>query len=195
MREGTRVAQDNWVASVSNERYTSNFAGTTAVQEGADGLVAPFHASFPDYLLQCNRSKMFHCNAAQHHELLANGCFDVMKAQLRFNICNLESSFVFDKDVPDLEDRVRRHISPALSYACRYWSAHLQKSNSSEAVHKNLDNFLRKQLLFWMEVLNLEKWILMGADILRQGQNGLKVRIPAHDLDSGTEIYRKGFSG
>ncbi len=165
------------------------------VQEGADGLVAPFHASFPDYLLQCDRSKEFHCNAAQHHELLANGCFDVMKAQLRFNICNLESSFVFDRDVPGLEDRVRKHISSTLSYACRYWGEHLQKGNSSEAVHKNLDNFLRKQLLFWMEVLNLEKRILMGADILRQGQNGLKVRVPAHDLDSETEIYRKGLSG
>jgi nucleoside-triphosphatase THEP1 len=90
------------------------------VQEGVDGLLAPFHASFPDYILQCDRSKQFHCNAAQHHELLANGCFDVMKAKLRFNICGLESSFVFDKDVPDLEDRVRKHISPTLSYACRY---------------------------------------------------------------------------
>jgi len=119
----------------------------------------------------------------------------VMKAQLRFNICNLESSFVFDKDVPDLEARVRKHISPTLSYACRYWGEHLQKGNSSEAVHKNLDNFLREQLLFWMEVLNLEKRILMGADILRQGQSGLKVRIPAQDLDSEAEIYRKGFSG
>ena len=165
------------------------------VQEGVDGQVAPFHASFPDYILQCDRSKQFHCNAAQHHELLANGCFDVMKAQLRFNICELESSFVFDKDVPDLEDRVRNHISPTLSYACRYWAEHLQKSNSSEVVHKNLDNFLRKQLLFWMEVLNLEKRIFMGADMLRQVQNGLKVRIHSHDLDFETEIYRKGCSG
>ena len=162
------------------------------VQEGVEGLVTPFHASFPDYILQCDRSKQFHCNAAQHHELLANGCFDVMKAQLRFNICNLESSFVFDKDVPDLEDRIRKNISPALSYACRYWAEHLQKSNSSEVVHKNLDNFLRKQLLFWMEVLNLEQRIVMGADMLRQVQ--LKVRIPVRDLDLETEIYWKGCS-
>ena len=164
------------------------------VQEGVDGLVAPFHASFPDYILQCDRSKQFYCNAARHHELLANGCFDVMKTQLRFNICNLESSFVFDKDVPDLEDRVRKYISPTVSYACRYWADHLQKGNSSKAVHVNVDNFLRKQLLFWMEVLNLEQRILIGADILRQGQNGLKVRIPAHDLDSETETYWKGLS-
>ena len=148
------------------------------VQEGVDGLVAPFHASFPDYIFEYNRSKQFHCNAAQHHERLANGCFDVMKGQLRFNICNLESSFVFDKDVPDLEDRIRKNISPALSYACWYWAEHLLKCNPTEAAHKNLDSFLRKQLLFWMEVLNLEQRLYMGAEILRQVQNGLKVRIP-----------------
>ncbi|KAK2464504.1 hypothetical protein APHAL10511_003483 [Amanita phalloides] len=144
------------------------------VQGGVDGLVAPFHASFPEYILQYERSKEFHCNAAQHHGLLTNGCFDVMKAQLRFNICRLESSFVFDKDVQDLEERIKKYISPTLSYACRYWAEHLQKSNSSQAVHKNLNNFLRKHLLFWMEVLNLEQRILMGVDILRQVQNGLK---------------------
>ncbi|KAK2463502.1 hypothetical protein APHAL10511_004588 [Amanita phalloides] len=149
-------------------------SATLLAQLLVDRVCSPFHASFPEYILQRDRSKEFHCNAAQHHELLANGCFDVMKAQLRFNICGLESSFVFDKDVQDLEERVRKHISPTLSYACRYWAEHLQKSNSSEAVHKNLDNFLRKQLLFWMEVLNLEQRIWTGADILRQVQNGLK---------------------
>ena len=46
-----------------------------------------------------------------------------------------------------------------------------------------------------MEILNLEKRITLGADILRRGQNWLKVRIPAHDLASETEIYWKGFPG
>jgi hypothetical protein len=162
------------------------------VQDSVDGKVAPFHASFPDYILQHDRSKQFHCNAAEHHELLTNDCFDVMKAQLRFNICNLESSFVFDKDVPDLEDRVRKYISSTLSYACQYWAEHLKRGNFSEVVHKNLDEFLMKQLLFWMEVLNLKKWMTMGPDILRQAQNGLKVSIPAHNLDSEAEIYEEG---
>jgi len=82
------------------------------VQEGVDGQVAPFHASFLDYMLQCNWSKQFHCDAAQHHRLLVNSCFNVMKAKQQFNICHLELSFVFDKDVPDLENWIKKNISP-----------------------------------------------------------------------------------
>src|SRR6266576_4268538 len=111
-----------------------------------------------------------------HSSLDVSSASDAPAPRSTASICNLESSFVFDKDVPDLEDRVRKYISPTLSYACRYWAEHLQKSNSGETVHKNLEIFLRKQLLFWMEVLNLEKRIFMGADILRQGHSGLKVR-------------------
>jgi len=158
------------------------------VEEGELGRVSPFHASFPDYLLDSARSEQFYCCAAQHHEVLANGCFDLMKAELRFNICNLVSSFAFDKDVPGLEDRVEEYISPALSYTCRYWGEHLARANFSEAAHERLSEFLTKQLLFWMEVLNLKRQIGMGAEILRQAQNWLKVSIPAHDLDAEAEM-------
>jgi len=156
--------------------------------EGEHGHVSPFHASFPDYLLDSARSEQFYCRAAQHHEVLANGCFDLMKAELRFNICNLVSSFVFDEDVPDLEARVKEYISPALSYASRYWGEHLAQANFSEATHEHLTDFLTKRLLFWMEVLNLKRQVVMGAEILRQAQNWLKVSTPAHDIDSEAEI-------
>ena len=158
------------------------------VEEGEYGRVSPFHASFPDYLLDSLRSEQFYCHAAPHHEVLANGCFDLMKAELRFNICNLMSSFVFDRDVPSLDDRVNEFISPALSYTCRYWGEHLARGNFSEAAHERLSEFLAQRLLFWMEVLNLKRQIVMGAEILQQAQNWLKVSIPAHDLDSEAEI-------
>ena len=111
-----------------------------------------------------------------------------MKAELRFNICNLTSSFAFDQDVPGLEDQVKEHISPALSYTCRYWGEHLARGNFSEAAHERLREFLTKRLLFWMEVLNLKRQIVMGAEILQQAQNWLNVSIPAHDLDLEAKI-------
>jgi len=136
------------------------------VQEGVHGLVSPFHASFPDYILDKIRSKTFYCDATGHNEVLTNGCFDVMKAELRFNICNLESSFLFDENVTDLKERINESISAALSYACRYWSEHFRNGNLTKAVHQKLVDFLRKRLLFWMEVLNLERRIVMAAEIL-----------------------------
>jgi hypothetical protein len=137
------------------------------VPEGG-GLVSVFHASFPDYMLDQLRAKTFYCDSIQHGEFLANCCFDVMKAQLRFNICNLESSFVFDKDVVDLAERIKRSISTALSYSCHYWGEHLRKGVRTDAVRRKLVDFLTHRLLFWMEVLNLEQRMTSAGEILRQ---------------------------
>ena len=110
-----------------------------------------------------------------------------MKAELRFNICKLVSSFVFDQDMPGLEDRIKKHISPALSYTCRYWGEHLERGDFSEAAHECLSEFLTKRLLFWMEVVNLKRRIAMGVEILQQVRNGLKVSIPARNLELEAE--------
>jgi len=94
-----------------------------------------------------------------------------MKVQLRFNICSLESSFVFDKDIEDLAEQIRSSISTALFYSCRYWGEHLQRGDGTEALHLQLINFLTHRLLFWMEVLNLKLCMASGAQILHQVQN------------------------
>jgi hypothetical protein len=152
------------------------------VQDGPHGLVAPFHTSFPEYLFDRTRSGDFHCEATEHSEVLANFCFDLMKAELRFNICKLESSFMFDDEVLDLQDRIKKYISSALSYACRYWGEHLRQGDFTDTVHGKLLDFLTHRLLFWMEVLNLERGMAIGIDMLRQVQTWLKVREHAHKL-------------
>jgi hypothetical protein len=140
------------------------------VPEG-DGPVSVLHASFPDYMFDPLRAKRFYCDSNHHGEFLANRCFDVMKAQLRFNICNLESSFVFDKDVVDLVERIKSSISTALSYCCRNWGEHLSQGGATEAVNRELVEFLTHRLLFWMEVLNLEQRMTSAAEILGQVRN------------------------
>jgi hypothetical protein len=139
----------------------------------AGGLVTALHASFPDYLLDNRRSGNFHCNRAQQGELLVSCCFNVMERQLCFNICNLESSFVFDKDMVGLDERIKSSISPSLSYSCRYWGEHFGEATNMKGLHRKLLDFLSHRLLFWMEVLNLKRWMVMGPGILRQVQNCL----------------------
>jgi len=151
------------------------------VQDNIYGLVAPFHASFPDYLFHKLRAGLFHCEMAEHSEVLANGCFDLLRTQLKFNICELESSFVFDKDVLDLQDRIKKFISPALSYACRYWGEHLRQGHFTDKGHEMLADFLTHRLLFWMEVLNLEQHLGIGPEMLRHVQAWLKVGEYAND--------------
>ncbi|KAB5593571.1 hypothetical protein CTheo_2960 [Ceratobasidium theobromae] len=115
------------------------------------GTVSTLHASFPDFMFDQTRSGLYFCNRAEYNQLLARRCFQVMKSQLRFNICNLESSFIPDAKVADLESRIEKAILPTLWYACVYWGDHLRLSENSSQLTALVKEFLSSQLLFWME--------------------------------------------
>ncbi|KAG8745407.1 hypothetical protein FRC10_008117 [Ceratobasidium sp. 414] len=132
------------------------------------GPVSTLHESFPDYMLNRDRSGEFFCDRTVHSELMVRHCFEFMKDSLRFNICGLESSFKFDADIHDLQKRIDGAISPRLFYACRYWGDHLEHVNPSSEILTLLDAFLSQQLLFWMEVLNLKGCVGAGGRILLQ---------------------------
>ncbi|KAF4612757.1 hypothetical protein D9613_011725 [Agrocybe pediades] len=144
------------------------------VQEGLSGLVSILHASFPDFLFDKARSLSFYCDLVQQSTKLAHFCFDVMNNQLHFNICNLETSFLVDKDVPNLQDKIKSNISNALFYTCRHWSNHLTRGDLTNDVHDKLINFLQSHLLFWMEVLNLMRCISLGSKLLLNTISWLK---------------------
>ena len=85
-----------------------------------------YHASFPDFIFSQERSGSvllsadsrvvdMLCDEAAQHARLTLSCFRIMKSQLRFNICDLPSSFLLDSEVPDLNDRIRTNIGDGLS--------------------------------------------------------------------------------
>ncbi|CAE6378817.1 unnamed protein product [Rhizoctonia solani] len=136
-------------------------------------LATTLHASFPDYVLSQERSGRFACNVSSFNQYLSSQCFDIMKAQLRFNICNLKSSSTPDDQVFDLATRVTANISEELFYACRFWMNHLRLITIPDAHNlaqdsydsppfPSLNHFLSHHLLFWMEVLNLKKCTHIG---------------------------------
>ncbi|KAB5591736.1 hypothetical protein CTheo_4805 [Ceratobasidium theobromae] len=141
---------------------------------GTNGLISTLHASFPDFMFDQERSGSFFCDREVLSQILARQCFTIMQSQLRFNICNLESSFVADKDVDNLQDRVVRCVSHPLFYACLYWTDHLCLCKSSEEL-KSLGEFLTIRLLFWMEVLNLKGVIGIGVEMLAKAIQWLQV--------------------
>jgi hypothetical protein len=144
------------------------------VSEGT-GIISALHASFPDYMLNQERSGRFFCDEAQHSRSLAIRCFGLMKDLLRFNICDLSSSYVLDEDVPNLSDRVNERIVPHLLYACKYWGDHLSRAGSSSELCDLLSDFLSVRLLFWMEVLNLGICIDSGGSVLQKARAWLEV--------------------
>ncbi|KAB5589983.1 hypothetical protein CTheo_6570 [Ceratobasidium theobromae] len=149
-----------------------------------NGLVSIFHASFPDFMFDKERSSLFFCDVGKHNAVLARKCFEVMEAQLRFNICKLESSFIPDSMVASLDHRIKQHISPTLSYACRYWGDHLRLAGYSMAneICTALEEFLAVRLLFWMEVLNLKRETGVGIQILVMAKIWLQAGNSSLDL-------------
>ncbi|KAF9553603.1 hypothetical protein CPC08DRAFT_645429, partial [Agrocybe pediades] len=135
------------------------------------------HASFPDFLFHKSRSLDFHCDPRAFHADLSGFCFDVMNKELRFNICNLETSFLFDNDVSDLPEKIERNISDALLYSCKHWGNHLVKGTFAEEIQGKLVYFLETHLLFWMEVLNVTRHITTGSKLLLNALNWLKVSL------------------
>ncbi|GAB1526880.1 hypothetical protein RhiTH_010053 [Rhizoctonia solani] len=132
----------------------------------ATGLVSALHASFSDYILNRERANEFFCDKEAHHLVLASRCFDIMSATLRFNICDLASSFVPDSAVPNLEMHATARISSPLFYACRYWGDHFVLASESGKIGQKLSEFLTHRLLFWMEAMNLKNCLKAGLLVL-----------------------------
>jgi hypothetical protein len=126
------------------------------------------HASFADYLTDSHRcgNQPWFIDVSAHHELLALGCFQIMKAELKFNICDLETSYVSNDNVHDLNARIQNHIPIYLSYACRFWADHLQETKVTTMTLSDVDDFLSQQLLFWLEVLSLVKEVHIASQAL-----------------------------
>ena len=82
-------------------------------------------------------------------------CFDRMEDSLRYNICNLQSPLIFNKDVPDLDERIVKHIPSFLKYTCCNWAYHLRDVSYSQMLCNQLRLFAYDQLLFWFEILSL----------------------------------------
>ncbi|KAJ1300014.1 hypothetical protein OPQ81_011848 [Rhizoctonia solani] len=167
--EENRVKRSfNWLHSVLH------------VPKSDDKHINILHTSFSDFIRNPPHPTAFHCQERSHHQFLAARFFKIMELQLKLNICRLETSFIADDDIFELERRVAENISPELFYACQYWSFHLQRINLSELEHNDaqeledmLSRFLSTQLLPWMEILNLRKCIDIGVAVLSSARSWL----------------------
>ncbi|KAG8762472.1 hypothetical protein FRC12_009018 [Ceratobasidium sp. 428] len=129
--------------------------------------VAVHHKSFSDYILDRQSPSGFPGSAQERSMRLAISCFDRIKAvKPPYNICKLQSSYLKDEDVPDIEERMNGAISQELLGACRQWGTYLISGGPSDAVMDALNEFLSTRLLLWMEILNLKRCMRDGVVLL-----------------------------
>ena len=125
--------------------------------------IKPLHSSFCDYLTDCSHSKHFYIDPSVYRNDLAFAMFQVMKAELCFNICHLESSYQLNSNISNLPPKIKQFISSLLSYSCQYWASHVQATSFNSKIADQVRNFLNQQFLFWIEVLSLVKSVQIAA--------------------------------
>ena len=156
-----------------------------------DNYVYWYHASFPDFLFNEGRAKFqislhpnypthkinVFCDPSAHHAILAHQCFSIMLEFLHFNMCGLDSSYVFNSDVSDLGDRKCKNLTSALQYASRCWAKHLLQAvpaeDNTNYLLLCLNKFMSDKLLFWIEAMNLIDATFECSPLLKNAQDWL----------------------
>lgn len=143
-----------------------------------EGAARIHHQSFVDFLINPKECPPdFLINRERENRTITLACLQTMKCHLRFNICDLKSSYLRNNDVPDLALRVAKFISPYLDYASRFWASHLTDTAFSKQLFESIQYFIRNQFLFWLEALSLAKRAHIGSGMLQLLVDWMRVHI------------------
>ena len=140
--------------------------GLRSVLDAADVLRFN-HQSAVDFFMDPYRCPpLFLIKAESQNRQLVQACLRVMKSDLRFNICNILSSYYWNDALTDISERIERSVSPQLSYSCRFLTDHLMNIPYEEDIGEALRYFTDEQFLYWLEVLSLTKHVSNASSIL-----------------------------
>jgi hypothetical protein len=131
--------------------------------------VIPLHTSFRDFLTNKDKSDDFYVGFRDVHHQLADSCLNLLidsRDGLKFNICKLETSYLANDDVEDLNTRIDEYIPPALSYACRFWDNHLKHTDFKADLFRKVETLFKDKFLFWLETLSLTRNIGLAPSAL-----------------------------
>ncbi|KIM74897.1 hypothetical protein PILCRDRAFT_79623, partial [Piloderma croceum F 1598] len=107
--------------------------------------------------------------------VILNKLSSVISKCLKFNICDLETSYLPNKHVEDLSRRITRNIGHPLIYSCRFWAAHIRDTPTD--LKENVDliadvrDIFQSYFLYWLEVMSLTEEV-MAANIALLGVAG-----------------------
>ncbi|KAJ3489794.1 hypothetical protein NLG97_g5926 [Lecanicillium saksenae] len=126
------------------------------VGDHVDSPIKLLHKSFSDFLLDedSRPSDVFWVDFYSSHEYMALQCFWKMKNNgLRRDICGLGELGCLSAEVED--ERVADGIPSDLQYSVLFFLHHLDLSRRQRENFFCVDEFLRTQLLHWLEALAL----------------------------------------
>ena len=167
----TSLSQESEAHSV-----LSRLSSVIHIPNQLGAVVAPFHASFPDFITNPDRCSPTLCPlfpalvVSEGHKLIALKCLELMNQSLKYNIREIpKRSTLSRRDRTNSQENDGK-ISEALKYSCIYWAAHLAEANVVSDLDTVLVNalraFLHKHLLHWMECLSILSKLRTGVKSL-----------------------------
>jgi hypothetical protein len=152
MRRHSPKQEDDFDVKLMVKYMGSLLSGTI----NPDSPIRPLHASFRDFLTDERSSGEFFIDLSKAHHALAFASLGVMKDGLRFNICDLKSSYLPNSEDIGLQERIQKCISPHLSYSCRFWTSHVRSTAFDKELAREVKLLLdHERVFFWLESLAL----------------------------------------
>ena len=138
------------------------------------------HQSVADFLLDSERSKNLWVDHQFHSLHFAGCCLKFMNEKLKFNFFDLKTSYILNKDIPELNDHIESVKSTALDHASYFWASYLQKDCDEKLqleVQTAVEIFLMVHLLHWLEIMSLMGTVNHAAQLLLSAANWSQVSI------------------
>jgi nucleoside phosphorylase len=128
-----------------------SFRSVLSIPDNRDQPVRILHLSFRDFLVHSETE--FYVHEPKKHMEIAHCCLKTMHIHLRKDICNLANPGTYRADIET--QRIRQHLPMELQYSCRYWVYHLKQSQAISSEIEDVQLFLQKHFLHWVEVMSL----------------------------------------
>lgn len=157
------------------EATLDNLHSVLDVTTDLDRSVRPFHLSFIEFLARPKSAHNFQIDERITHRLLADKCLTVMMQSggLQQDLCQVRKPG--SRRLATAPQTIESHISPALSYACRYWVHHMVAGNVSIDDQHATHTFLSGWFLYWFEAMAWLGKSSEAAPTLRKLQALIKV--------------------
>ena len=136
------------------------------------------HQSVADFLLDSERSQDLWLDPQFYSLCFAGSCLKLMNAKLKFNFFHLKTSYLLNKDIPELNDHVKSVKYTALDHASYFWASYLQKDGDKTLqlqVEAAVEKFLMVHLLHWLEIMSLMGTVNHAAQLLLLAAHWSKV--------------------
>ncbi|CCA77814.1 related to WD40-repeat protein (notchless protein), partial [Serendipita indica DSM 11827] len=169
----------NYTGVLGSAKALVRNLGSVLTEDSTTRMVQFRHPTLVEYLRRCSNTpnigsrNRVYISIANAHGQAASWCFKCLESRtegLKFNICQIESSFNLNREIPNLDAKISTLVPRRLRYASFHWLFHMAEAddNWQSTLKDNLRHIIQvPYVLYWMEILSLTGGISRAITGLR----------------------------